>query len=68
MERNAVKQLREIWTNTVPKIFEIARNEANSFVEALLEDGKSDASAGKSLRITCFTTCGHVGSGCMHIN
>ena len=46
LEKDAKTELHDIWLNTIPKIFEVARDETNSHVQSLLEDCKKDLSEG----------------------
>ena len=41
LEKEAVCELREIWKETIPKIFAIARGEVNSYANSLLEEVSS---------------------------
>lgn len=46
-EKAAVKKMREVWMETIPKIFAVAKIESNCYVKELLEDLRSGSSDGE---------------------
>ena len=41
-----VKQMREIWMEMIPKVFEVAKNESNAGLKALYEECMTCTSEG----------------------
>ena len=48
-----VKQMREIWMEMIPKVFEVAKNESNAGLKALYEECMTCTSEGVAI-YTCI--------------
>ena len=46
-----VKQMREIWMEMIPKVFEVAKNESNAGLKALYEESMTCTSEGVATNI-----------------
>lgn len=51
LEKTTIKELQEIWKETVPKIFKIASGESNAYVKALLDDIQPESSECKFIKL-----------------
>ena len=50
-KREATKEMKEIWMNTVPKIIAVANEEANPHLRVLCDEAKGPISEGKIVHI-----------------
>ena len=58
-----VKQIREIWMEMIPKVFEVAKNESNAGLKALYEESMTCTSEGVAT-YTCI--CKYINTCSMH--